>query len=60
MTLSEAKRARQELLSRAVNLSKLGDATATELWKKKLKEFTTAKSLAAIEEGLHYFKGYFK
>lgn len=60
MTLAEAKQARDELLSRPLDWSKLGDSPTIVRWKKDLAKFKTAKSLADIEQGINYFKGFFK
>jgi hypothetical protein len=60
MTLQEAKAQRDALLARPLDWSKLGDAIAVQQWKKDLKKFSTAKSLADIEQGLNRFKEYFK
>lgn len=60
MTLVEAQTARDELLKRPLDWTKLGDAPSVARWKKDLAKFKTAKSLADIEQGLNYFKGFFK
>lgn len=60
MTITEARQQRDELLKRPLDWSKLGDAEMVAHWKKELRKFQTAKSLADIEQGLNYFRGFFK